>query len=719
LKSQTIRRLLILSGLGLCVVCGATTALLFSQPFGGIFESCFYGAVLGAAVALAGAGWALAAARRRWLRPLGALPLLVALGLVALAAVLAVDSRVILWWGMPLQPTTEQWLADLAFLENELPRRAPWLFDRIAPDTFHGEAQRLRAEIPALDDNGVRAGFTKLIALPRDAHSFPNVFSPRLGWHSYPLKIYGFDDGWYVIDSAREHPGLKGLRLVAIGGRPVAEVYETLRDYLAAESEYGWRDRFCNAALVAEWLAAAGIAGKTDACEFLFEGAEGERRTVRLRPVHFVPAFYWSSLGVVENDAPPTVGNDRKDNYVFELDEATGTLLFRFHKVLPQPDGETIEEFTRRLLDFARSHEFERLVIDLRVNDGGDGSLAPALVEALAGEERINRPGRLFAIIGRKTFSAAVMFAELLRDNTGAILVGEPTGQGPVFHSNPAVFRLPESGMEFLVSQRLTAAGPFPQRIDSLQPDVRTGYTYADYAAGRDPAMQAILSYAHTPPERIDLDDRIAERCRGRYRCGPCQTLNVEPAAGGLNAVITDFVPHSMTAVSTQLVPLEDGSFSSGNGAIALRFDLTEEGPAAAVTVTSGERSLWAPRAEAGWVLPMELLAAGRFEEAHAAFLEDAARYARACRHLEGQVNALGYRLLGEERFDESVRVFQLNAELFSDSANTWDSLGEAYMRLGDTDRAIANYEKSLSLNPDNENAKRMLARLRGEGGPG
>lgn len=718
MRKQPIRRLLVSSGLVLFTACGTAAVLLFEQPFGPVFTAFLHGATAGAAVALASAACGLAAARRRWIRTLAGLPLLLAVGLVALAAALAIDSRLILWWGMPLRPTTEQWLADLAFLEAELPRQAPGLFELVSPETFHAEVAALRDEIPTLDDNRVRAGFTRLIALPRDAHSFPNVFSLRLGWHSYPLKIYGFDDGWYVIDAPREHPDLEGLRVVGIGGRPVAEVYETMKDYLAAENEYGWKDRFCNAALVAEWLAAAGIAPDASGCEFLFEDRAGERTEVRLRPVHFVPAFYWSSVGTVENDSPPALGNDRRDHYSFALDEATGTLLFRFHKVLPVSGGETIQEFTRRLLDFVRSHEFERFVIDLRVNDGGDGTLAPPLVRALAAEERINRPGRLFAMIGRKTFSAAVMFAELLRDNTEAILVGEPTGQGPVFYSNPEVFRLPESGMEFLVSRTLTRAGPFSQRIDALHPDVRSGYGYEDYASGRDPAMEAILAYEHRPPEPVDLDERVAARCVGRYRFGPCQTLNVGRAGDALSLLITDFAPEGLTTVSAQLHPRQDGSFASGNGAIVARFTLEGNGPAGAVTVTSGMRSLLVERGSEGKLLPMELLAAERFDEALVVLEEAAAVYAESCRHLEGPINGLGYRLLREGRFDESVSVFRANTVLFPDSANVWDSLGEGYVNLGRAELAIAGYEKSLELNPDNDNAKRMLARLRGEVDP-
>ena len=53
-----------------------------------------------------------------------------------------------------------------------------------------------------------------------------------------------------------------------------------------------------------------------------------------------------------------------------------------------------------------------------------------------------------------------------------------------------------------------------------------------------------------------------------------------------------------------------------------------------------------------------------------------------------------------------------MNAELYPNSANVYDSLGEAYMNSDDNKNAIKNYKKSLELNPNNDNAREMLKKL-------
>jgi len=78
----------------------------------------------------------------------------------------------------------------------------------------------------------------------------------------------------------------------------------------------------------------------------------------------------------------------------------------------------------------------------------------------------------------------------------------------------------------------------------------------------------------------------------------------------------------------------------------------------------------------------------------------------------ETEFNAVGYRLLADDRAADALAIFQLNVELHPASANAHDSLAEAYMKSGDNENAVAHYRKSLALNPQNANAREMLKKL-------
>ncbi|MFH0842758.1 MAG: alpha/beta hydrolase-fold protein [Bacteroidota bacterium] len=81
----------------------------------------------------------------------------------------------------------------------------------------------------------------------------------------------------------------------------------------------------------------------------------------------------------------------------------------------------------------------------------------------------------------------------------------------------------------------------------------------------------------------------------------------------------------------------------------------------------------------------------------------------------ENDLNTLGYTLLNRNMNAEAIKVLKLALDIYPESANLYDSQGEAYMKSGDNRNAIINYEKSLELNPANNNAKGMLERLKTE----
>lgn len=78
----------------------------------------------------------------------------------------------------------------------------------------------------------------------------------------------------------------------------------------------------------------------------------------------------------------------------------------------------------------------------------------------------------------------------------------------------------------------------------------------------------------------------------------------------------------------------------------------------------------------------------------------------------ESEVNTAGYQLLQSGKVQEAIEMFKINVEAFPKSGNVYDSLGEAYLKNGDKELAIANYKKSVALDPGNEAGKKVLEEL-------
>ena len=117
------------------------------------------------------------------------------------------------------------------------------------------------------------------------------------------------------------------------------------------------------------------------------------------------------------------------------------------------------------------------------------------------------------------------------------------------------------------------------------------------------------------------------------------------------------------------------------------------------------------PRKSIGQVLSATIASSG-MDAAVNQYQDLKATSAANYRFDERELNDLGYRLIRKNKFKEAIRIFQLNVEAYPNSANTYDSLAEGYMDNGENALAVANYEKSLQLNPKSRNAVQMLQKL-------
>jgi len=83
--------------------------------------------------------------------------------------------------------------------------------------------------------------------------------------------------------------------------------------------------------------------------------------------------------------------------------------------------------------------------------------------------------------------------------------------------------------------------------------------------------------------------------------------------------------------------------------------------------------------------------------------------------HSESDINGLGYELLGRKKVADAIEVFKLVVEEYPQSANAYDSLGEAYVAAGQKQLAIENYEKALTIDPKFPSSIKALEKLKAE----
>ncbi|HSG99994.1 MAG TPA: tetratricopeptide repeat protein, partial [candidate division Zixibacteria bacterium] len=293
------------------------------------------------------------------------------------------------------------------------------------------------------------------------------------------------------------------------------------QELVGADNDFSARERAPYYLANASILHTLGIAESVDSLRVLLQTPDGVKRELTLPRIAGEIVNWWyfrqergprpqdcaTLLSRFDADKPFHI--DYRDRaYWFEVLPEQNTVYMQLSAVQDLGE-ETFAGFTRRLFDYIDNHAVGKLVIDIRYNGGGDGSMLWPFVYEIIKRDRINQRGRLFVITGPKTFSAATMAACHLANHTNALLVGEPVGAGMNHHGDAVGFTLPNSGYTLNVSTLYWQFGYPTDRRAYIPPDYPAVMTAAAYFAGRDPALEAILNGDATSVKDIALRDGV------------------------------------------------------------------------------------------------------------------------------------------------------------------------------------------------------------------
>ena len=385
---------------------------------------------------------------------------------------------------------------DIRTLAREIGRVHPRPFHTIAADAFRREVDALAERAPSLDRDQLLVGVMRLVALlgERDGHSglFPlDEHDRRL--NLYPLRLYAFADGTYVVGSAGVR-GVVGARLVAIEGQALADVEAKVAPLVPRDNEHSLRARVAQYVLTAEVLHGLGITATAGRATFTLEQG-GTRREVALAPMpaeryseSFADLWHPMVPQSLPQRAAPLSLRHRNDGQWLGTTNAGRTLYLGYSVTL----GNTAP-LARQLVRRARSAKIRRVVVDLRHNPGGDVATYAPILGALR-SRTVNRPGRLVVLVGRGTFSAATLLAEDLERTTRAVFVGEPTGGSPNLYGDPTPIDLPSLGWRVNIATRWWRNGPADDPRLALDPRVRVPLSSSSFFGNRDPVLAAAVA---------------------------------------------------------------------------------------------------------------------------------------------------------------------------------------------------------------------------------
>ncbi|HET6329028.1 MAG TPA: hypothetical protein VFG04_30370 [Planctomycetaceae bacterium] len=379
--------------------------------------------------------------------------------------------------------TTAQWREDLQFLARELPKRHANAFHYISRERFESEVARLDERLPRLDSDEIFVGFDRIACLIGDAHTY--VRFPKHA-AEMPLLIRQFGSEYRVTAVA---PGLEralGTRVLNVENVPVSRAHETLLA-LASQDETANLARLqaMNCLTIGTALHGLGMTSNRNAAHYTLADSSGKEFTIETRAImpeakpKWIPAY----------KQPPLSGQHPGETFWYEWLPESRTIYCNFRSY------KTLWSYARGLMQLIDEKHPVKVVIDLRQNGGGDYDVGLRyLIRPLSDRPEINKKGHLFVLIGLGTLSAAMSNSAHFRAQTAAILVGRPIGERPNSYQEAQQTKLPNSGLTLSYSVQFYKFVESGENL--IRPDQEIVATWADFQAGRDPALEWVLKYA-------------------------------------------------------------------------------------------------------------------------------------------------------------------------------------------------------------------------------
>jgi len=353
------------------------------------------------------------------------------------------------------------WKSDIEYLKDTLSQKHINIFFKTSEYEFNKQLDALLAKLPELTDLQVAVKIQQILAKMGDSHT-------NAGWVKFinadkniGIGTYWFKDGLYIISTNQRDSILLGKKIIRIGGLNIEELVDSLKTMFTDENEaltkslvplhliYGQLLNNFGCVAKEEGFIEFEVANETNRV-FQHQVKLGHNDSTLFSHISSSPLLYGSNNWFVEEY------DEKNEIYFVQYNRCDSKeLAMEFSQPQDIIDKRpSFSEFKQKVFKTISEKPIKKFVFDMRYNGGGSAPQGTKFIEELSKIKEINQKGKLFVLVGRKTFSSAVINTLNFQEKTKAILVGEETGGKASHFGETRSFRLPSSGLKITYSTK-------------------------------------------------------------------------------------------------------------------------------------------------------------------------------------------------------------------------------------------------------------------------
>jgi len=354
------------------------------------------------------------------------------------------------------------------------------LFAHITKTQFDRQIEETRQQLKngALDKAHFIIALMKINAQIADEHTL--LFPLSSG--KFPFEFYFFNEGIVLVkaDSNFKHYLLH--ELVAIDGTPTAEVLARLKTCIKTDNESYFKQWSVEYINYPDVLKGLDIIHSQDSAIFSFKSTDGEVNnvTINTQPKSAPPFSSKKQTGQLRYS--------QNRNYWYSLDTTRNILYFNYEHCM-EDSTLNFSDFNTQLFKTIKKNKPTALVLDLRQNGGGNSAILSSFIKQIR-SNYLNTPHKFFVLIGRQTFSSALMNAIEIKQKTSAEFIGEPTGGNMNHFGELRTFSLPETKLFITYSTKYFEN--WKGKEGPLLPDYAIPNSSADLLNNQDSCLEMV-----------------------------------------------------------------------------------------------------------------------------------------------------------------------------------------------------------------------------------
>jgi hypothetical protein len=408
--------------------------------------------------------------------------------------------------------TKKQWLQDLHYASKILIDKHPDVHYRISEKHFSRVVNRAEKKIiQSQRDEECLVAIRQVVASINDGHTSLRTNNLPGYRDIFPVRMYKFSDGLFITGIAEKYAEYIGSKVIKIGQLPAKEAFDRAGTLAFADNEFSRISQAPVIAISCSFAYGLGITDRIDRLLLTVETATGSHDEIllsavtpsgtnnMLRGMDIGPAGvpFVSTFTRAGKRPPLYMKNlDGHHNYWFEHDKKNRAIYMQFNMVIHQQD-ESFETFYKRMFEYIdnNARAIDRFILDLRFNSGGNGLMVLPFMNEIIKRDKINRLGHLYTLIGRRSFSAAVLLVSEMMLHTKTLLVGEPAGAAQnMFSDIVKGGTLPNSGASLFVSSEYFNIAWPGNKNHTIPPHYPAPFSSTDFFSAKDPALEAIFA---------------------------------------------------------------------------------------------------------------------------------------------------------------------------------------------------------------------------------